>query len=583
MITDEDINICWVCHDHVTLPLIDNKKTDENKIYYLKCPSGHYIHKKCYCKLIITNFKDHLNPDYDLRYILEWLFNLNKFDFINDEGEGDGEYIDEEKYDYIKKSCSCWCSLNFFNNYKHSNYAIYKIVLGSYLKHYVTERYNYKLKNITEQILLKQLNDVLNFLKMIYDNYYKYNYIYRFDYNYMLYYYIYKTLTLKNKRQIRNLPPYNEIKYNQIIGFKDANDSYFYYINIDIKDYKFFNIKDGNDISNAIVQIGLTFVMGDEYIQYDESDEKNCKLVLSNIGLLDISYNSINLNKLDITILENLIFFIAKRTKFGMNENDVIYLNKCLLYIDLSHNKIQNIEKNLNNLENLINLRELDLSHNRITDIKVLKNLTNLIKLDISYNDVTEIKVLENLTNLKKLNISHNPIQAQELSVLENLTNLYSLDINSLRIYIENIENVYHLNLEKLKNLKEIKNDNYIYITKYSLYRNTLKKVGNSISRNVRRVENSISRSFRRYQPRIVPIDLDSQIRESNIPLYSDSQSDSQLRVPSMVVPDNPKNISNTRRNKPRGGKFFKKRNRYFKTKKNVLKRKKKTVKKRVN
>ena len=148
-------------------------------------------------------------------------------------------------------------------------------------------------------------------------------------------------------------------------------------------------------------------------------------------------------------------------------------------------------------LQQLINLRKLDLNFIYINDIKFLEKLTFLQSLDLSNNHILNLQILEKLhelqtlfldsihiksynflekiINLKKLSIRKN--QITDTSFLENLYNLQSLDISDNHISdtfsVGKLNNLEDLNLNKnvitvpiLENLTNLKklglNNNYI-------------------------------------------------------------------------------------------------------------------------
>ncbi len=79
--------------------------------------------------------------------------------------------------------------------------------------------------------------------------------------------------------------------------------------------------------------------------------------------------------------------------RFEMKEDNSLYLRE---------KGIRRIS-DINGLENLTNLKELNLSANKIGWIEGLENLPNLEKLLLSENHISEIKGLDNLINLKTL------------------------------------------------------------------------------------------------------------------------------------------------------------------------------------
>ena len=69
-----------------------------------------------------------------------------------------------------------------------------------------------------------------------------------------------------------------------------------------------------------------------------------------------------------------------------------------------------------------------------ITDIEGLDQLTNLKILNLKTNEIRVIRGLDNLKNLRELYLSYNGIS--EIQGLDNLTNLEVLDISNPRSYV---------------------------------------------------------------------------------------------------------------------------------------------------
>ena len=98
----------------------------------------------------------------------------------------------------------------------------------------------------------------------------------------------------------------------------------------------------------------------------------------------------------------------------------------------------------------LLNLTELHLNENQITDINPLSGLTNLTLLDLCHNQITDITGLSALTNLTELSLDWNQItDITSLSALTNLTEL-SLDWNQITdiISLSALTNLTELSLE---------------------------------------------------------------------------------------------------------------------------------------
>lgn len=91
----------------------------------------------------------------------------------------------------------------------------------------------------------------------------------------------------------------------------------------------------------------------------------------------------------------------------GLELNEIpLELSKLthLTKLNLSGNRLSEIK----GLENLTNLTELVLAHNSIAEIKGLEQLSQLVSLDLSWNDITEIKGLEALWQLTKIYLDNN-------------------------------------------------------------------------------------------------------------------------------------------------------------------------------
>jgi hypothetical protein len=92
-----------------------------------------------------------------------------------------------------------------------------------------------------------------------------------------------------------------------------------------------------------------------------------------------------------------------------------------LVSLDASSYNIQN----LSGLEYCVNLQELYLWDNQISDISALSGLTNLEYLYLGNNQISDISALAGLTNLYYLDLYEN--QIENISALANLINLQYL------------------------------------------------------------------------------------------------------------------------------------------------------------
>ena len=198
-----------------------------------------------------------------------------------------------------------------------------------------------------------------------------------------------------------------------------------------IKDY----IQLDDNCDNVLSYFGKTIYILDNKISYGkikEIEENNfkyeCYLENNIKGLPIINIKNNKLIGINGTINNNGIFlknsieeFINIREfnkKFNLNITD-INLQK----LSLESKSIKNEE--LQYLENInfVDLKELCLASNHISDIKVLENVkfNKLEKLDISGNKITNIDILKkvNFTELKELILNNNNIL--DIKVLEKV------------------------------------------------------------------------------------------------------------------------------------------------------------------
>ncbi|CAL6057669.1 leucine-rich_repeat domain-containing protein [Hexamita inflata] len=110
--------------------------------------------------------------------------------------------------------------------------------------------------------------------------------------------------------------------------------------------------------------------------------------------------------------------------------------------LDLSVNNISDISE----LSYLTALKKLDLDANRITDISALSKLVKLQVLSVFGNQIRDIQYISNLVNLEILNISNN--QIIDISALRNIKQLRELFMQNNQVV--HIESLINLNLQYL-------------------------------------------------------------------------------------------------------------------------------------
>ncbi|AYV77091.1 MAG: hypothetical protein Barrevirus11_21 [Barrevirus sp.] len=147
------------------------------------------------------------------------------------------------------------------------------------------------------------------------------------------------------------------------------------------------------------------------------------------LTLYQLCYNLTKLNRLN---MENSISKLYETTAVYLDNKHIRFLPKQIslltkvTYMDLTGNKITDI-KELSNLQSLVNLI---LTENNIKNISGLNKLTNLESLELGYNKIKNISDdLCNLTKLQELKLDFNKIKELP-DTFTNLVNLTHLDLD---------------------------------------------------------------------------------------------------------------------------------------------------------
>ena len=170
-------------------------------------------------------------------------------------------------------------------------------------------------------------------------------------------------------------------------------------------------------------------------IQSKNDTEKTITMTKTNVeSVTNIDFNNSNDTdaSLKITGIENFI----NLTDLNLGSNNISDISALsgltnLTFLNLSSNNISDISA----LTGLTNLTRLNLGSNNISDISVLSGLTNLTYLCLDWNEITDINAISGLTNLTDLKLYCNNIS--DISVLSGLTNL-----TNLYLYSNNISDI---------------------------------------------------------------------------------------------------------------------------------------------
>jgi len=135
--------------------------------------------------------------------------------------------------------------------------------------------------------------------------------------------------------------------------------------------------------------------------------------------------------------------------------------------------------KDISGLEYCVNLKQLNLGWNQISNIDVLSNLSQLKELKIWENKISDISVLSKLINLTSLGISGNSIE--DISVLPNFSKLTELGLGSNRLRdISALANLIgltalYLQYNQISDISSLAN--LTNLTGLSLYDNQIKDI----------------------------------------------------------------------------------------------------------
>ncbi|CAL5971261.1 Conserved_hypothetical protein [Hexamita inflata] len=194
-------------------------------------------------------------------------------------------------------------------------------------------------------------------------------------------------------------------------------------------------------------------------------------------------------NKIEnISPLENLVNIKVLQ----LNMNKIICLHalrniKGLTELNLSHNKLSNLQ----GLETLVNLIYLDTSENLLENIQNMQLLVNLQHLLMNKTGIEDLSPLRNLKQLTELHLKQNRIK--DTSVLGKLKNLQILDLEQNLITditsFHNLQKLFTLNLScnrviSIKPLSKLKLLENAYF-----YDNSIVDIQSMIISNVKSLE----------------------------------------------------------------------------------------------
>lgn len=154
----------------------------------------------------------------------------------------------------------------------------------------------------------------------------------------------------------------------------------------------------------------------------------------------------------NICIINRNLILKQSNNQSNNNNNNLSQIE--ILDLHLRDGKIGKIRK-IENLNELINLKQLNLSFNAITKIEGLNNLLQLVELNLAENSISKIEGIFHLRSLERLSLCGNQIERipPNISELHSLTRL-RLNRNKLHIiedlrYLSSLQSLQELRVDK--------------------------------------------------------------------------------------------------------------------------------------
>ncbi|CCD24779.1 type 1 protein phosphatase-activating protein SDS22 NDAI_0D04660 [Naumovozyma dairenensis CBS 421] len=186
-------------------------------------------------------------------------------------------------------------------------------------------------------------------------------------------------------------------------------------------------------------------VIEDEHPEFITADSDLTTDLPEDIDVIDLIHLKIrSLEELNLYRFKELTQLCLRQNLIeSISEVEVLPHDK-ITDLDFYDNRIKHISSNVNYLTNLKNL---DLSFNKIKNIKNIDKLINLENLYFVQNKISKIENLSTLKNLKNLELGGNRLQELEKDAFVGLENLQEIWLGKNAI-------PKLVNLSPLKNLK---------------------------------------------------------------------------------------------------------------------------------
>lgn len=215
-----------------------------------------------------------------------------------------------------------------------------------------------------------------------------------------------------------------------------------------------------------------TEIIPDEHPEYISADAELAAEIPDDADVIDLVHLKVQaLEDLNLIRFKNLKrLYLRQNLIESIAELEVLPLEK-MEEIDLYDNRIKHISKSVNLFPNL---KTLDLSFNKIRNIKNVDKLVNLENLYFVQNKISKIENLSTLKNLKNLELGGNRISEigpDDLKGLDNLTEIW-LGKNSIPrlMNLSHLKNLRILSIQsnkikKMEGLEDLENLEELYLS----------------------------------------------------------------------------------------------------------------------
>ncbi|XP_072939637.1 uncharacterized protein [Epargyreus clarus] len=198
-----------------------------------------------------------------------------------------------------------------------------------------------------------------------------------------------------------------------------------------------------------------------EYLDLDSNNfefiSEDCLKFSPSLTILSFHFNFINgIHYRAFYSLVNLKSLDLSHNRIKILNTNLFQNNKLLEFIDLSHNHLHHIHGLLCNMPSLT---EVFLSHNNILEVPIdsFLNSSNISKIHLEKNCINNInsESFSDLDNLEELHLDFNFLNQVPHNILMNTRNL-----KTLRLDNNNFSDLNNNTLESLVNLQDIKLNN---------------------------------------------------------------------------------------------------------------------------